>query len=272
MMTMQSSFSQSVKGTLNFAADKSDGGEFSNTNPVHIRQNLRPVEVEIRNVRALKQKPALDSYGFTLTEHPCGRADWTNKAWIDAEYIPSCVELVKRLTGAKKAVPLYGGALQRHSDPDMRAGRAPAARFIHLDQPREAARAMATADAEAQGVKFRRGAIFNVWKATTPPPQDVPLAVCDWRTVSESDYVLGKTVEEAVGMVVPHIALAHSAQAPQWYYAPDMTADESWVFVGADLDPTHPLGCAHSAFVHPAPNTNGVRRSSIEMRVLACYD
>jgi hypothetical protein len=75
MMIMQSCFLESVKGTLNFAADRTDGGAFSNSNSAHIRQNLAPIEVE----------------------------------------------LVKRLTGAKRAVPLYGGAVQRHSDPDMLA-------------------------------------------------------------------------------------------------------------------------------------------------------
>ena len=66
----------------------------------------------------------------------------------------------------------------------------------------------------------------------------------------------------------PHVCLAHSAEAPDWYYVPDLSVDESLVFVGADLDPSHPLGCPHSAFVHPDPDRRAVPRTSIEVRVL----
>ena len=93
--------------------------------------------------------------------------------------------------------------------------------------------------------------------------------MCDWRTVSEADHVLGLTSEDEVKY--PYVILAHSDKAPKWYYVPDLGPDESLVFVGGDLDPSHPLGCAHSAFVHPAPN-DVAPRASIELRVFACFE
>jgi hypothetical protein len=176
--------------------------------------------------------------------------------------------LVQKLTGARAVVPMFA-PLQRRTDYDKHEGSAPTAGFVHLDLPRDAYTAAATQTAEAFGVKFKRGAVYNVWKAITPPPQSRPLAVCDRRSVSESDYVLGMTAEGEIN--VPHIVLAHSEKAPNWYYVPDIGLDESLVFVGGDLEPGHPLGCAHTAFLHPEPN-NGAPRASIEVRVLACYE
>ena len=96
-------FPEAVTGSLNFAADRSFGGEFSNSAPELSRQNLQLVEVEIRNMRGMAHRPTLAAEGLTFAPHSSGVADWSNDEWIQSEYIPSCVELVKSLTGAKAA-------------------------------------------------------------------------------------------------------------------------------------------------------------------------
>ncbi len=266
-------YAQTVKSTFNFAADRNDGGEFSNTMPERSRQNLRPMEIEIRNGRDWPQKPTLENEGLTITQHASGRADWSNPAWIKSEYVPSCVELVKKLTGAKQAIPVYS-PLQRRVDYGKHQGAAPTAGFVHLDQTRDVALAMAGAMGKAQGLTFERAAIYNVWKCMTPSPQDFPLAVADRRTIAPKDHVLGQTVEwvgeKKEKLVSPYLLLVPSEE-PKWYYFPDMTLDESLVFVGVDLDPSQPLGCAHSAFRHPVPGAPTVPRASIETRVLAIF-
>jgi len=93
---MQSHYQQTVAGTFNYAADKNDGGEFSNTRPERSRQNLRPVDITIRNGRTWSQKPTLGNEGLMITDHSSGKADWSNRQWIDSEYVPSCVELIKK--------------------------------------------------------------------------------------------------------------------------------------------------------------------------------
>jgi len=147
---------------------------------------------------------------------------------------------------------------------------APAAHFVHLDMPRQSCREQADMHAEARGVKFKRGTIYNVWKAITPPPQNVPLAICDRRTLSERDFAIGTTVEGEIE--VPHVTIVKSARDAKWFYAPDLSVDESLVFVGGDMDESHSLGCAHSAFKHPLSPANSVPRASIETRILACFE
>jgi hypothetical protein len=271
---MQSNYQKTVTGTFNFAADKNDGGEFSNTKPERSRQNLRPVDVEIRNGRIWPEKPTLKNEGVMLAEHVSGKADWSNPEWITSEYVPSCVELIKKLTGAKQALPIYV-PLQRRVDYGKYAGAAPTAGFVHLDQTRDIAQLFAGKIAESQGVTFKRAAIYNVWKCMTPSPQDFPLAVSDRRSIPQETHVQGSTVEyigeKEEKFVSPYLSLV-PAEEQIYYYFPDMSTDESIVFVGVDLDPSHPLGCAHSAFKHPAPDGECVPRASIEARVLAIFE
>lgn len=260
-------FPHSVKGTLNFAADRNDGGRFSAFTG-DASQNLLPVEVDILNMRSLPQSPTLEAEGFVIASHPVAAPDWKDDAWVASVYVPSCVELVKRLTGAAAALQMYT-PIFRTRQPDGRA--AVAAGFIHFDQPREQYRGTAEAYAAEQGVKLGRAAIYNVWKSATPPPQDLPLAISDRRTVAAADHVIG--VSYGSYGEAAHVKLARSDAQPTWYYVPDLALDESLVFLAADFDPSHPLGCPHAAFSAPPVGGGGyVPRTSIEVRVLACFD
>lgn len=261
-----SAFPVSVKGTLNFAADRSDGGSFSNFTG-QADQKLLPVEVDIINARSLAHKPTLDEEGFALVAHPAGEAAWSDKTWLNSVYVPSCLELVKRLTGATATLQMYYPIVRRRVASDDNAATAG---FIHIDQPRDVYRPQAEEAAAALGIKLQRGAIYNVWKAITPPPQDLPLAVADRRTIDANDHVLGMSVE--AGNTTAYFALAHSPKAPTWYYFPDMTPEESLVFLAADFDPGRPLGCAHTAFSPPPIEGGCVPRASVEVRVIASFD
>jgi hypothetical protein len=253
-----------VTAPLNFAADRSPDGVWSNLAP-HLRtQALRAHDVVLRDARRLSTPPALDREGFTLAHHPLARPAWHDDAWVDETYNPACTALVRRLTGASYAVPFHRGVLLRDS-----AGgtAAPAADFVHLDNTQEALEHFlhraAPADIRARYTRVR---VYNVWRATTPPPQDVPLALCDQRTVDRSDWVIGRTVEPDFPEGVPYVASMANA-AHRWYFFSDLTHDDAVVFKGYDSDPEAPPGCLHGAFRHPDPGMTTVPRASAEMRV-----
>lgn len=253
-----------VTAELNFAADRSPDGVWSNLAP-HLRtQALRAHEVRLEDARRLAAAPDIDREGFTLARHPITKPAWHDEAWIDETYNPACTELVRRLTGAAFAVPFHRGVLLR----DAGGGAAaPAADFIHLDNTREALehfleRAV-PADVRARYPQVR---VYNVWRAITPPPQDVPLALCDQRTVDRRDWVIGRTVEPEFPEGVPYIA-AMANPAHRWYFFSDLTPDDAVVFKGYDSDPGAPPGCLHGAFRHPDPGAVSTPRASAEMRV-----
>ena len=226
---------------------------------------MEPAEVEITDARFVGSAPVLEREGFTLAQHAVGHADWFDEGWIDRVYAPSCEALVKALTGANDVVQFHR-PLKRIADPATRGGHMVTAGFVHIDHPAATGEAIARRYAEAQGKSFKRAVIYNVWKAITPPPQDHPLAVSDRRTVPVDAHVVGVTLNE--DSETPYVILAPNADTKFYFYS-NMTVDESLVFTGVDMDRSHPLGCAHSAFVHP---DGGVSRSSIEARIIAIFE
>ncbi|HEY2676914.1 MAG TPA: CmcJ/NvfI family oxidoreductase, partial [Steroidobacteraceae bacterium] len=105
------------------------------------------------------------------------------------------------------------------------------------------------------------------------PPQDVPLAVCDARTVTPADLILADAVFNAPnrpewsfeGVVVAH----HPDH--RWHWYSDMTRDEALVFKTNDSDP-HAAHCVpHVAFDNPGAGAQVPPRASIEMRAIALW-
>lgn len=260
-------FSPSLSTALHFA-DCNVAGECSTWQVEPPPLTVARIEVKIQNVRALEKAPTLADEGFAFVAHPAGAAAWDDAAWVSSVYVQSCLDLVKQLTEARSVVRIFE-PISWGTNPDP-ARKSADANMIHLDQPRTEYRYYAEQAAKAAGLELGRAAIFNVWKATSRPPQDFPLAICDRRTISQDDYVPGVLLEGDLSM--PSVAIAYSAEArPQWYYAPDMTADESLVFISADFDPARPLGCAHTGFAAPVEHGPYVPRTSLEVRVLALF-
>lgn len=253
-----------IQATMNFAGNPNDGGKSDSIDESRTQIDLAPRDCRIKNARTLSPAASIATQGFTLAKHTLDNPRWDDDSWIDAVYTPSCGELVKQLTGARQTVSFHR-PMQRSSDRNAHGSHLNTAGFIHIDNPRATGRDFAEWFASQHGVKFEQAAIYNVWKATTPPPQDQPLAVADWRTVPSDSHVIGHTIDG--GVEVPYVIIKPT-DAIDFYYFPDMTCDESIVFTGVDLRPDKPLGCAHSAFRNP---TGGVARASIEARVIAIF-
>ncbi len=120
---------------------------------------------------------------------------------------------------------------------------------------------------------LRRFAHYNVWRVLSPPPQDVPLAVCDARSVSQEDLleadavfdVPGKPEWSFEGLVVRY------NPRHRWSYFSDMTPGEVLMFKTNDSDPSHPHHVPHTAFNDPNCPEGVPPRTSIEMRAVAYW-
>lgn len=254
------------KASVAFMRDRSDGGIFSARNPEITRMNLESFELDLIDMRDMPVKPAIDPEGFVLAHHAID-GDWSDRAWLDEVYVPSCLELVRQLTGAKIALNIYF-PIERRSEPAE--GASPPANFLHLDQTRAGYLGDLQATVERHGVELGRAAVFNVWKAISPPPQAMPLALCDQRDVPPCNLVEGMTIEGTI--YSPHVGVAVPEKPYPIYYVPDMRIDESLVFLATNLDESAPLGVPHMAIYPPGgPEGLPVRRS-IELRVLALFD
>jgi len=261
-----------IEANLNFAADRTNGGIWSNGDPSLTTQKLQPHKVTIHNARSLTSPPCLTREGFTFVRHPVSGNDWQNSDWINSTYIPETLALVQQITGAAKVLTFPTRATLLRDTGNSRM--APAAQFVHIDQSRELAELFLSYLVDAQTLeRYSRVKMFNVWRPTTPPPQDVPLAICDMNTLLERDWVIGRTIEPDIKIPegVPYLASVYNPEQV-WYYISDLTPDDAVIFQGYDSKPDAPLGCLHGAFTHPTPAVGAVPRASIEMRLFALFE
>ena len=151
----------------------------------------------ITNARGLTTD--VDGEGFVLVPHVSHVADFGAiqvDPEVDQQYIDEMTVLLIEVTGAAKVVFL-GGGKKRYGEPavDELAAlkNAKPARYPHADNTDASAAELADLfdqfvdDVEL--ARYPRWAMYNMWRAVTPPPQDFPLAVCDARSVAPGDEV-----------------------------------------------------------------------------------
>ncbi|MGA2189390.1 MAG: CmcJ/NvfI family oxidoreductase [Steroidobacteraceae bacterium] len=234
--------------------------------------DIQPVKMDIRDARGLEM--TLDGAGFTLCAHRSKVADFADRAAVDATYRPEIVGLVGALSGADLVLVNNPGVL-RFSERSAKSGtldNSRPARFAHVDVSDATAAAFAHR-ASPEGRRVSRFAHYNVWRVISDPPQDVPLAVCDARSVTPGDLLAADAVFNAPqqpewsfeGIVVAH----HPAH--RWHWYSDMWRDEVLVFKTNDSDLERAHCVPHVAFDNPNAGAHTPPRASIEMRAIAFW-
>jgi hypothetical protein len=232
--------------------------------------------VTVSNMRAAGGGFCLDREGFTLAAAPTEVRDFFDRDEVQRTCVAEARELVRSLTGCA-ATALLNSPVVRVSG---RAGTRPAGAtftgdFAHADFSAPAAEAMLRRNLPPQEAAARlrgpRFAVFNVWRAFSGPPQDVPLALCDARSVAPQDkQYCHITMKSAAGDLLTweNITYYHN-EGHRWWYCPDMTRDEAYVF--RSFDSLHAEQVAHSAFVNESCPADAPPRASVEVRVFAFY-
>ena len=245
-------------------------------------QTLPGRSVRIENARGLPTH--LDREGFVLVPHTSSIADFDRvqaEPAVDQRYIAEMTELLAQVTGASRVIFL-GGAKQRYGESATeqlaRLSNAKPARYPHADNTDASAAKLAGIMAqhmhEVELEACPRYALYNLWRATTPPPQDFPLAVCDARSVAPEDEVTvtALTVEQG-GVHIRHDTTSYLYNpAHRWYYYKDMTPAEVLVFKAHDTDRQRAVRVPHTAFTDPGCPPGTPTRASVETRALALFD
>jgi hypothetical protein len=233
---------------------------------------IAPVTMPIADGRDCRT--TLDGAGFLLVPHCSNVADLTDRDAVSSVHRAEIAELVTGLSGADLVLVTSPGLL-RFSERSPKSGaldNSRPARFAHVDISDATAAAFAERAAPT-GRSLARFAHYNVWRAISRPPQDVPLAVCDARSVGPDDLIKADAIFDSPtqpewsfeGLVVAH------SGAHRWYWFPDMTRDEALVFKTNDSDPARAHCVPHVAFDNPHCDADAPPRVSLEMRALALW-
>ena len=247
----------------------------------HERDNLvlETHTVDIDDARTMDEPPSLETTGFTLVSHRSRVQDFADSDQIADIYRPEVEALLLDLTGAARVI--VGNAVLRWSEkagPKDSFVNSDPARFVHVDYSRQSfdefARMYLAETPDAEAWLARRYVAYNVWRVMTPPPQDVPLAVCDARSVDPGDVTTGEAVIDAPGAAEVRFgsSLYRANPAHRWYWYRDMTPTEALIFKAFDSDRGRVQGCPHSAFDNPDSPTGVEPRASVEIRAYAFFD
>jgi hypothetical protein len=265
-----------VPGRINYIGAMSERPRYHANDASRDVLALESHVVQIENVRARAEPPTLAREGFVLVPHASAVRDFRDGAEITARLVPELGLLIRSLSGADAVVVNPMGVLRfgERSPDSGRFNNSRPARFIHVDVSDPTAAAFAERSRPASATRpVRRFAHYNIWRALSEPPQDVPLAVCDARTVGPPDLVPADAVFDVAGQpewsfegLVVRYSPAH-----RWCYYRDMTRAEVLVFKTHDSQAGEPSHVPHSAFDDPSCPAGVTPRSSIEMRAIAYW-
>jgi hypothetical protein len=239
-------------------------------------------EVTIRNAR--RAGPfTLDEHGFCLGHHHADITDWEQAYGPDTAYAVQVCEVAKRLTGTDVAVPM--GGMIRDSGETSATVQPPAAE-AHVDFTERSAHRIAEAiyrRAHPAGPGYGRFIAFSLWRALSPPPQDMPLALCDGRTVRDDEGTHNTKVDvdeipTGDALFAPiegeenmsAATIFHHSPDHRWWYYPDMTPDEVILIKFYDSDHRGAWRCPHTAF-RDTTRPDARPRRSMEFRGIAYF-
>jgi hypothetical protein len=266
---------QTVTGALGFSELLDQRMEFFANDNSRDRMNVTQRDVPIENVRARAEPPSLEKEGFELVPHKSAVTDFRDKDQVDRIHPAEIVELLRRVSGADH-VEVTGRAILRFGERSTDSGaldNSRPARYVHVDISDETGRQFNARSEAPEGRKIRRIARYNVWRVLTPPPQDVPLAVCESRSVAREDLLPAWAMFDRDGEVVFSFEawVLRYNPSQRWAYFADMTPDEALVFKTHDTDPDHPSHVPHGAFDDPGCPAGVPPRGSVEMRGVAYW-
>ena len=253
--------------------------------------------VIVRDAMPIRDHFEFDVHGFRIAVQPTAVTDFHDKAEVDAVYEREVEEHVRQLTGADKVVArgwmvrtsadLSDVAQQKTENYQHSGGLQPPAGEAHVDLNTATAQRMAEFTYKKHfpdGPGFKRFLITSYWRTFSPPPQDVPLALCDGRTsfageeksntlfvvdeFPEGDALTAQ-VEGEENMIAASI-FSHSPAMRWWYFA-NMTRDDALLFKFHDSDHSRTWRCPHTAFHDPSFAGANVRES-IEVRSVAFWE
>jgi len=237
-----------------------------------------PTTVTIANGRPWTAEFGLDRTGFTLLRHTSAVEDFGDPAQLDGTYRAEAGELVRQTLGADEIVTL-GWVIRRANQ--ALDGAQPPASDVHVDiHPGRTHDRLSAAS--PRGEPYQRAVMTSLWRAFSPPPQDWPLALLDYRSVDDAEgepnlllFVDKLPDPDNVPEIQdPDATPAGSIFAPRprhrWWFFPDLTADEALLFKLHDTDHSVAWRVPHTAFETPyAAAANP--RESVEFRTIAFF-
>ncbi|KAI0892893.1 hypothetical protein F4806DRAFT_505357 [Annulohypoxylon nitens] len=230
----------------------------------------------IRDIRGLEVPPTLNDYGFKFLHRPSRLSDFSSKEKIASVYLPEVEEIIKAELRDVEKVCIFDWRM-RQTEPvkedNLMDLNNPMnwllpAEQAHVDQSPLAVlrRVRLQFPDDAERLLKGRVRIINVWRPIERIVTDWPLALCDGRTIRDSDLIECDHIRRHyIGSTM------YLLDNPEhrWYYMSNQSPEEIMIFKNFDSSKCVGACCApHAAFKYDPRGMNKGRRSSIEVRAL----
>jgi hypothetical protein len=262
----------------------------------HNTGQYEPHTVTVRDGRAIANHFKLDTHGFVLANRPSKVMDFFDTGEVDRVYPDEVLESIKALTGAQH-VSVMGWMVRTSGDMSKykretanyqhKGGVQPPAGEAHVDTSPDRADRVAQMNYERafpNGKGYSRYIYASFWRCFSEPPQDMPLAVCDSRSIRPDEgttntlFIVDKIPDAATMLgpmpgedLVPGAHIFHYNPNHRWWYFSNMNRDECLYIKFHDSDRSRAWRTPHTAF-HDPSFANAKTRSSIEVRTVAYFD
>lgn len=277
----------SIRARVQYGKETAGVSEYRYDTVDRQRSNLalELVNVDIHDARADPGRFDLAINGFELYYHDSAHAlaaggDAATGAPADTlrdAYHEEMLPLIQTVSGTPHVVAQPNGFLIRHGKRSAIKTAARPASFAHCDYTPPSAEMMKSLIVEREGSKlppFRHYAIYQTWRAVSPPPQDSLLTFCDGTTVKDEDCLIVKNVngpEEIAGNVFFN-KLGMARPVHRWFYYSELQPVDVILFMAHDSRETKQLNVLHTAFVNPLADERSVPRASVEARFVAFFE
>jgi len=223
--------------------------------------------------------PTLDREGIALVRFKSGIKDFRDRNEVQNRYGEELAALMRHATGAKYA---FGFGIahmrlsQRRSEAAPMGGRP--APLAHVDVTLRTAPGIGPHNAFYRSPPEvlkpgQRLVGYNVWRVLSEPPHDIPLAVCDQRSVARDDLVEADGVYgTGANEVRSEAYLVRHSPKHRWIYFRDMTPDDALIFRAYETNAAGPSPVPHAAFTDPSCPANAPGRISVEARSYVIFD
>lgn len=264
-----------TRGSLGFSEPMATRPKFHANDISRDVLNVIPRAVPIDDARRWPTPPSLDVEGFCLVDHASAVGNFRDRQEIERVHVEEIRQLLLSVSGADH-VSVSGSGVLRFGERSRESGahdNSRPARFVHVDVSDGAAAAFYARSRPDNGRGVRRSAQYNVWRVLTPPPQDVPLALCDARSLAPEDFICADAMFDREGAIVFSFEawLLRHNPAQRWCYFSDMRSDEALIFKTHDTDTSVARCVPHGAFDAPDCPRETLPRASIEMRGTAYW-
>jgi hypothetical protein len=274
METEATQTSDQVTATMNYLADTRDKPVSYMYQPpagTPVRSwHISKHQMTIRNARPIADQLSLDEQGFVLTHQHSRVDDFYNDAEVLAVYYPEMERLVKEVTGAARVL-VFDHNVRRGPQAQLPKGVREPVKYAHNDYTLRSGpqRVRELLPDEADSLLKHRFAFINVWRPIRGPVEQMPLAVCDARSIAPADLVpTDLKYPDRIGEV--H-SLAFNPRH-RWFYIPRMRPDEVMLLKCYDsIDDGRARFTAHGAFEDPNTPAAAPVRESIEVRTIAFF-